>query len=84
MSQLPIINSNNLELKSKLETETTLHIELSNKFAKIIDKQSDEKNRLEKELAEIDHNIDQIVYDLYGLTNEERKLVEDAIKVFKK
>ncbi len=44
------------------------------------DKQTEESAKLEKEIAELDRKIDELVFDLYGLTAEERKIVEKAMK----
>jgi len=35
-----------------------------------------ELDRLEREIATTDHEIDELVYELYGITEEERKLIE--------
>ncbi|HWR59711.1 MAG TPA: hypothetical protein VN328_12565 [Thermodesulfovibrionales bacterium] len=37
---------------------------------------SAERERIEREIAITDENIDEIVYGLYGVTEEERKLME--------
>jgi hypothetical protein len=34
---------------------------------------------LEREIASTDAEIDELVYELYGITDEERKLVEGAL-----
>lgn len=39
-------------------------------------KQTDERARLEKEIAETDRRIDGLVYELYGLTEDEIKIIE--------
>ena len=36
----------------------------------------DEKERLERQIAVTDRQIDALVYELYGLTGEEIKIVE--------
>lgn len=38
-----------------------------------------ESKRLQKEISRTDKEIDNLVYDLYGLTGEERKIVEGSI-----
>ncbi|BAI62153.1 hypothetical protein MCP_2081 [Methanocella paludicola SANAE] len=43
-------------------------------------KQTDEKIRIEKEILQTDKRIDELVYDLYLLTVEERQIVEEFIK----
>lgn len=42
---------------------------------------ADEKTRLEREITATDHEIDRLVYELYGLTDEEIKIVEGNLKI---
>ncbi len=37
-----------------------------------------EKTMLQRQITATDHQIDQLVYDLYGLTEEEIKVVQDG------
>lgn len=37
-----------------------------------------ELERLERQIASTDAEIDNLVYELYGITDEERKIVEAA------
>jgi len=75
--ELPIkISEKQSEIVSLVEKMLTLNQSL----VKLKDKQTDEKDRLEKEFAEIDLKIDRLVYDVYGLTEEERRLVDEAVK----
>ena len=37
-----------------------------------------EREDIEREIARTDREIDSLVYDLYGLTAEERRLVEEG------
>jgi hypothetical protein len=37
-----------------------------------------ELDRLEREIASTDQEIDELVYELYGITNDERKIIEGA------
>jgi len=39
-----------------------------------------DKNYLERKCERIDKEIDQLVYQLYGLTEEEIKIVEESVK----
>ena len=39
-----------------------------------------EKERLEQQITNIDHDIDQEVYKLYGITEEEQKIIEESLK----
>ncbi|MFH0974084.1 MAG: TaqI-like C-terminal specificity domain-containing protein [Candidatus Micrarchaeota archaeon] len=40
--------------------------------------QTDESVRLKREIAAVDARIDELVFDLYGLTAEERRIVEES------
>ena len=42
--------------------------------------QGNEKERLEQQIKNIDYEIDQEVYNLYGLTKEEIRIVEESLK----
>ncbi|HLD43378.1 MAG TPA: hypothetical protein VJB08_05340 [Candidatus Nanoarchaeia archaeon] len=43
-------------------------------------KQTGSKAQLEKEIQKLDHEIDEEVYKLYGITEEEKKLIEESLK----
>ena len=53
---------------------------LNKRLAEIKDKITDEKVRLEKEIQNLDNEIDEEVYKLYGITEEEKKIIEDSLK----
>jgi len=36
--------------------------------------------KIKQEIAETDKKIDEMVYDLYGITEEERKIIEESFK----
>ncbi|MEK6693554.1 MAG: hypothetical protein AABY44_09040 [Nitrospirota bacterium] len=39
---------------------------------------SAEREKVEREIAVTDEKIDEIVYELYGITDEERKIIESV------
>jgi hypothetical protein len=43
-------------------------------------KTPDAKTRLQRQIDATNHLIDQLVYELYGLTEEEIKVVEEATR----
>ena len=45
-----------------------------------LSKTESDKNYLQRICATLDKQIDQLVYQLYGLTEEEIKLVEESVK----
>jgi hypothetical protein len=51
-------------------------LELNKKLAPIRSIYSNERDELKREIEKTDRAIDNLVYDLYGLTEEERKIVE--------
>lgn len=55
-------------------------LSLNKKLSELGDKNTQERARLEEEIAKTDKEIDCLVYDLYGLTEEERKIVEESVK----
>ena len=50
---------------------------LSKKHQAIKSKQTSETERLKRQIEETDSEIDELVYELYGLTKEEIKVVEE-------
>ena len=43
-------------------------------------KQTDFKAQLEKEIQKLDNEIDEEVYKIYGITEEEKKIIEESLK----
>jgi len=41
---------------------------------------SAEREKIEREIAVTDEKIDEIVYGLYGITEEERKIIEGRLE----
>ncbi|MBN3037746.1 MAG: N-6 DNA methylase [Candidatus Diapherotrites archaeon] len=62
----------------ELEKLAKKMLSLNKRLVGMGDKQTDERKRLEKEIAETDAKIDGLVYGLYGLTKEEREIVEKS------
>ncbi|MBI2576249.1 hypothetical protein HYV84_03475, partial [Candidatus Woesearchaeota archaeon] len=53
--------------------------DLYDKLSRIKDKQTDQKAQLEKEIQKLDAEIDEEVYNLYGITEEEKKIIEGSL-----
>jgi type I restriction-modification system DNA methylase subunit len=79
VSQVPI-----KEPTKEQEIEITQPVEkmlqLNETLLKIGDKLTDERARIEHEIAKTDSEIDELVYRIYGLTQDERKIVEDSVQ----
>jgi len=81
IEQLPIrrIDFNNPAEKKMHDDLVALAdkmLELNKRLAPIRDKHCSERDELLREISRTDDAIDNLVYDLYGLSNEERKIVE--------
>ncbi len=55
-------------------------LSLNKRLHELKDKSTDEKAKIEAEIKKTDKEIDELVYKLYGITEEEKKLIKDAIK----
>ena len=53
-------------------------ISLKKRLCEIGDKKTDERQRIEEEVKKTDAEIDELVYKLYGITEPERKIIEDS------
>jgi hypothetical protein len=66
------------------EIEITQHVEkilqLNEKLLRIGDKLTDERALIEDEIKKTDSEIDGQVYKIYGLTEDEKAIVESSLK----
>lgn len=44
------------------------------------DKNTSETAKLNEEIAKTDKEIDELVYKLYGITDNEKKIIEESLK----
>ncbi|MBA7645400.1 hypothetical protein ES703_53156 [subsurface metagenome] len=54
-------------------------LELNKRLAPIRKTPCNERDELMRETERTDRHIDNLVYDLYGLTEEERRIVEESV-----
>lgn len=71
----PNIKSDSKEIKTLHKTVERM-LELNKKKNQL--PPSAEREKIEREISATDEKIDGIVYDLYGITEEERKLIEGS------
>jgi len=55
-------------------------LSLNKRLNEIGDKKTDERARIEGEIKKTDNEIDKLVYKIYGITDEEKKIIEDSLK----
>lgn len=62
--------------KASLSGET-----LAETYKRLVDftRKKSQAQALQQEINRLDHEIDQIVYELYGLTEDEIKIVEESV-----
>lgn len=72
---IPLLNEDN-PITSKLELFVSNILSLNEKLLKMRDPQ--EKQNIQRQIEATDRQIDKLVYELYGLTEEEIKIVESS------
>jgi type II restriction/modification system DNA methylase subunit YeeA len=54
--------------------------ELNKKLADYEDKNTSETARLKDEIIKTDTQIDELVYEIYGITDDEKKIIDASFK----
>lgn len=70
----------NEEIENKISKLVKKQLEKTKRLNKIGDKKTGERERIEQEIKKIDTKIDQLVYNLHGLTKKEIAIVEESLK----
>jgi type I restriction-modification system DNA methylase subunit len=79
LDKFPIVVATNELQENALVTLTNKMLELNKRLQKA-QKGLDEWHDIQKQIEQTDKKIDTLVYDLYGLTEAERRIVESAAK----
>ena len=74
------IKATNVSIQDKVIVYVGKLLKLVSEFEKIKDKQTDERVRIEKEIQKLDNEINEEVYKLYGITEDEKKIIEESLK----
>jgi len=77
--KLPIKQASKSEQQSII-TYVDKMLSLNKRLNEIGDKKTDERQRVEREINNTDAEIDKLVYDLYNITKEEKKIIEESLK----
>jgi len=77
--QLPITNSSK-ETKDEMIEYVKKINSLYKELSIISDKLTDERARIDKEITNIDHQIDDLVYTIYGITEDEKEIIGENLK----
>ena len=73
LKNIPITNNESKELEKLVLNILNLNKELQNEYEDI------KKSSIMKEITKIDSLIEQEVYKLYGITDEEKAIIESSI-----
>ena len=55
-------------------------LSLNKRLNEIGDKKTDERAEIKEEIKHTDNEIDKLVYKIYGITEEEKKIIEESLK----
>lgn len=55
-------------------------LSLNKRLNDLGDKKTDERSRIEEEIKKTDAEVDELVYHIYGITEEEKKIIEESLK----
>jgi hypothetical protein len=55
-------------------------LSLNKRLNEIGEKKTDERARIEEETKHTDNEIDELVYKIYGITEAEKKIIEESLK----
>jgi type I restriction-modification system DNA methylase subunit len=79
VSQVPIKKPTETQESDMIKLVEKI-LQLNEKLLKIGDKLTDERARIDKEITNIDHQIDDLVYTIYGITEDEKEIIEENLK----
>jgi len=54
-------------------------LDLNKRLNEFGDKKTSESARIEAEIKKTDNEIDELIYELYSITNEEKKIIEESL-----
>ena len=79
IENIPIIITKDEKLKSEIITLVKNQIDRHKLLQSFGDKKTSETSKLELEITETDEEINNLVYKLYGITDEEKKIIEETL-----
>ena len=66
--------------KKKISVLVDRMLSLNKRLNEIGDKKTDQSHKIGEEIQKTDAEIDDLVYELYGITEEEKKIIEESLK----
>ena len=78
--RLDLSDEKNRKIHDKIASLVERILALNKRLNALGDKKTDERQRIEEEINKIDVEIDELVYKLYGITESEKKIIEESLK----
>lgn len=79
VEQFPIAPAKD-EVRTKIESLVRKRLDLEEKVDAIGEKATDERKRFEEEIQKIETSLDELIYGVYGITNEDKRVIESEIQ----
>ena len=76
----PDVNAENKGLHDKLVTHVDRMLLLSGRLAELQDRKTDERAEIEEQIRQLDTEIDEVVYAVYGITANEKSVIEQNLE----
>jgi len=73
------IKLNNIKQKEIIKLVDKM-LSLNKRLNEIGEKKTDERAEIEEEIKHTDNEIDELVYKIYGITDKEKKIIEESLK----
>lgn len=80
LKQFPIPKNINKNIRDIVIQLVDKMLSLNKRLNEIGDKKTDERAEIEQEITKTDTQIDKLVYQIYGITKEEQKIIESAVE----
>jgi hypothetical protein len=79
------IDSLPIKLVPESQQQSLIHLvgdmlSLNKRLNELGDKQTNERQKVEDDIKKTDAEIDELVYRLYGITDEEKKVIEESLR----
>jgi len=78
--KIDFMKSEELKIHNDLANLVDKMLSLNKRISEIGDKQTNERAKIEEEIEKTDNEIDETVYKIYGITENEKKIIEASVK----
>ena len=79
LEHLPIRIASTIQQQNMIKLADKM-LSLNKRLSEIGEKRTDERAKVEQEIKKTDSEIDELIYGIYGITETEKKIIEDSLK----